>query len=48
MIDDNDINQNELININDVLARAHRVATIDNEEICETDQSEKSEDKSTQ
>lgn len=47
-LDDNDIDQNELVNINDVLTRAHRVTTIDNEEICETDQSEKSENKSTE
>lgn len=47
-LDDNDIDQDELVNINDVLARAHRVTTIDNEEICETNKSEKSEDKSAQ
>lgn len=47
-LDDTDIDQDELVNINDVLARAHRVTTIDNEEICETNKSEKSEDKSAQ
>ena len=47
-LDDKDIDQDELVNINDVLVRAHRVTTVDDEEICETNKPEKSEDKPAQ